>query len=218
MTRMGSILLANLWPAYIFALPLGARVWGLLHAAPGNTLRSQAVWLEELVTVVFLALVVGLFIVRRRGIRGAHATFLPGLVALLGTFLLNIVAYLPIEDTTSTESLLASSIVVIAGTLWTMWSLAALGRCFGLFPEVRGLVTRGPYRFVRHPVYLGEILSAVGLLLAKPNPLILVLFAVFIGLQYWRTVFEERALADAFPDSYPAYAHRTPRLIPGLRA
>jgi len=139
-------------------------------------------------------------------------------VALLGTFLLNAVAYLPIEDTTSTESLLTSSAVTLVGTLFTIWSLAILGRCFGLFPEVRGLVLRGPYRVVRHPVYLGELVSALGLLLAKPHPLVVALFGLFVVLQYWRTIYEERALAAAYPDDYPAYARRVPRLVPGMRA
>jgi protein-S-isoprenylcysteine O-methyltransferase Ste14 len=216
-TSLGGLLLGNVWPAYLFALPLAARIWGLLHAHAGETLHERAVLLEEVVTVVFLALVVVLFIVRRRAIRGDHATLVPGLVALVGTFLLNVVAYLPIDDTTSTEGLLASSGVVIAGTLFTIWSLATLGRCFGLFPEVRGLVTHGPYRLVRHPVYLGEIVSAMGLLLAKPHPLIIVVFVAFVALQFWRTVYEERALTAAFPEDYPGFAGRVPRLIPGWR-
>jgi len=169
------------------------------------------------VTVVFLGLVVVLFAVRRRRIAGEQASLVPGLVALVGTFLLNVVGYLPVDDTTSTEALLASSGVVILGTLWTIVSLATLGRCFGIFPEARGLVARGPYRLVRHPVYVGELISAVGMVIAKPHPIILVLFAVFAALQYGRTIYEERALRAAFPESYPAYARRVPRLIPGWR-
>src|SRR5262249_24431424 len=97
------------------------------------------------------------------------------------------------------------------------WSLATLGRCFGLFPEARGLVRSGPYRMVRHPVYLGELVSAVGLLLAKPHPLIVLVFAASVGLQYWRTGYAERALSTAFPDDSPNYAQRVPRLVPGWR-
>jgi protein-S-isoprenylcysteine O-methyltransferase Ste14 len=217
-TTWGGLLLGNVWPAYVFALPLAARVWNLSRATRDGSLHAQAALLQEMVTVIFLALVVVLFIIRRRRIEGERATLGPGAVALLGTFLLNVVAYLPVEDTTSTESLLASSLVVIVGTAFTIWSLATLGRCFGLFPEVRGLVTRGPYRLVRHPVYLGELISAVGLLLAKPHPLVVVTFGVFVALQYWRTVYEERALSAAFPEDYPAYARRVPRLLPGWRA
>ena len=214
---MGGLLLGNVWPAYVFALPLGARVWGYLHWKSDGSLHAQAVFVQELVTILFLTLVVALFAIRRRSLSGEHATFFPGLVALVGTFLLNVVAYLPVEDTTSTEALFASSAVVTLGTVWTIWSLAFLGRCFGLFPEARGLVTRGPYRLVRHPVYLGEILSAVGLLVVKPHVVIVLIFAVFVALQYWRTVYEERALTAAFPDAYPAYATRVSRLLPGVR-
>jgi protein-S-isoprenylcysteine O-methyltransferase Ste14 len=216
-TSLGSLLLGNVWPAYVFALPLAARAWGLMHAQRADTLHGQAQLLQEIVTVAFLGLVVVLFAIRRRRISGEHATLVPGLVALVGTFLLNVVAYLPVDDTTSTEALFASSLIVIVGTLWTIWSLATLGRCFGLFPEVRGLVRRGPYQLVRHPVYLGELISAVGLLVAKPHPIIVLLFAVFVALQYGRTVFEERALTAAFPEEYPSYAQRVGRLMPRFR-
>jgi len=217
-TSWGSLLLGNAWPAYIFALPLSARLWNLAHTTRAETLHGQAKLLQESVTVVFLGLVVVLFSIRRRAIKGQRATWRTGGVALLGTFLLNAVAYLPIEDTTSTESLLTSSAVTLVGTLFTIWSLTILGRCFGLFPEVRGLVLRGPYRVVRHPVYLGELVSALGLVLAKPHPLVVALFGLFLVLQYWRTIYEERALAAAYPDDYPAYARRVPRLVPGMRA
>jgi len=81
---------------------------------------------------------------------------------------------------------------------------------------VRGLVLRGPYRLVRHPVYLGEIVAGFGILLTRPHLLTLALLVVFIAFQYWRTVFEERALATAFPSEYPAYRVRVPRLFPLL--
>lgn len=212
------MLLGNAWPAYLFALLLIPRIWGLYPVPRLDTLHDQAKYLLAVVTVVFLALVVVLFAIRRRAIEGQRANWRTGGVALLGTFLLNILAFVPIEDSTSTESLLGSSGVAIVGTLFTIWSLATLGRCFGLFPEVRGLVLSGPYRMVRHPVYLGELVSALGLLLAKPHPLVVAVFALFVVLQYWRTIYEERALAAAYPNDYPAYARQVPRLVPGMRA
>jgi protein-S-isoprenylcysteine O-methyltransferase Ste14 len=215
-TSWGSLLLGNVWPAYLFALPLGARVWVVASRPRGAAMDEQVRLLQEIVTIVFLALVVVLFAVRRRAIKGQRATWLSGGVALLGTFLLNVVAYLPIEDDTTSGTLLLSSGVVSIGTLFTIWSLATLGRCFGLFPEVRGLVTRGPYRLVRHPVYLGEVISALGLVIAKPHPIVFAVFAGFVALQYWRTIYEERALAAAYPSEYTAYRRNVPRLVPGL--
>ena len=139
------------------------------------------------------------------------------MVALLGTFILYAVAFVPMEPSSSTGNLLASSVVALVGTGFAIWSLATLGQCFGIFPEARGLVLRGPYRLVRHPVYLGEVTGALGLLLARPHVLTLILLLVFTGFQYWRTVLEERALAAAFPNEYPVYRARVPRLVPGWR-
>ena len=55
-----------------------------------------------------------------------------------------------------------------AGVALTLWALLALGRAFGIAPADRGLVRRGPYRFVRHPMYAGEWLGGLGVLLAAP--------------------------------------------------
>src|SRR5215216_5056695 len=91
-TPWGSVLLGNVWPAYLFALPLAARLWSLFQTVRQlrePSLHDQARVLQEAVTVVFLALVVILFAVRRRGIQGQRATWREGVVALLGTFLLN---------------------------------------------------------------------------------------------------------------------------------
>jgi protein-S-isoprenylcysteine O-methyltransferase Ste14 len=204
------------WPAYLFALPLAIRMAGVIRtlSSPASfSLHDAALLLQQLTTIVFFGLLVVLF-AARRSISGPQATRTQGAVALVGTFCLNLVGFLPADTSGSTGSLLASSATVILGTLFSIWSLAILGRCFGIFPEVRGLVLRGPYRLVRHPVYLGEIVAAVGILLARPHPLTLPLLAVFIAFQYWRTVFEERALATAFPSDYSAYRVRVPRLFP----
>jgi protein-S-isoprenylcysteine O-methyltransferase Ste14 len=66
-------------------------------------------------------------------------------------------------------------------------------------------------------VYLGELVSALGLVVARPNVVIAGLLVIFAALQYGRTVYEERALATTFPVDYPAYARRVPRLLPGWR-
>jgi len=219
-TPWGGVLLGNVWPAYFFALPLGVRAWSFaesLSAAGAASTHERARLVQELVTILFLLLVVVLFAVRRREIQGRRATWREGLVAITGTFLLTVVGYLPVPDTTSTESLLASSAVVILGTLFTIWALATLGRCFGMLPEVRGLVRGGPYAWVRHPVYLGEIVSALGIVVAKPHPLVFLAWAAFAGFQYWRTIYEERALCAEYPSEYGTYRQRVPRLVPGTR-
>src|SRR5579864_3390159 len=53
-TRLGGVLLGNVWPAYVFALPLAARVIGFLHNHYDSSLHAQAAYVQELVTIVFL--------------------------------------------------------------------------------------------------------------------------------------------------------------------
>jgi protein-S-isoprenylcysteine O-methyltransferase Ste14 len=94
--------------------------------------------------------------------------------------------------------------------------VAVLGRCFGILPDVRGLVTRGPYRLVRHPLYLGELTAVLGVVLGSRDPLWAGLTWLFcVGLQLVRTGYEERNIRAEFPE-YDAYAARTKRLIPGV--
>jgi protein-S-isoprenylcysteine O-methyltransferase Ste14 len=210
--------LADAWPAHLFALPLGFLISRLISKLLGSSalsLHDFAVLLQQIAVVSFLGLLVVLFAVRSP-VSGPRATWTQGLVALAGTFILNMAGFLPIEPSTSTSNLLLSSGVVIAGTLFAAWSVAILGQCFGLLPEVRGLVLRGPYRLVRHPVYLGEIIAGAGVLIARPHLMTLGLVVAFVAFQYWRTIYEERALATAFASDYLAYRLRVPRLFPLL--
>jgi protein-S-isoprenylcysteine O-methyltransferase Ste14 len=106
--------------------------------------------------------------------------------------------------------------VTVAGGLWMVLSVVFLGRCFGVLPEARGLVTRGPYRLVRHPLYLGELTAVLGVVLGSREPLWAGLtWLVCVGLQLVRTGYEERNIRAEFPE-YAEYAARTKRLIPGV--
>jgi protein-S-isoprenylcysteine O-methyltransferase Ste14 len=117
---------------------------------------------------------------------------------------------------TSTALVLAGDVVAVVGCAWVMVSVLALGSCFGVLPEARGLVIRGPYRFVRHPVYLGEIATLVGLTLCSSATWSVAVLVLFVGAQSVRMRLEERALTAAFPE-YRSYAAQTGRLLPRLR-
>ena len=106
-----------------------------------------------------------------------------------------------------------SVVVSIASFSGALWSLAYLRRNLSIIPEARSLVTGGPYRVVRHPLYLFEIMAALGALAAAPGLISALSMVVFVGMQMVRAGYEERLLASAFPD-YADYARRTRRLIP----
>jgi protein-S-isoprenylcysteine O-methyltransferase Ste14 len=100
----------------------------------------------------------------------------------------------------------------IVGLLLALWSMLVLGGRFGVAPADRGLVTAGPYRLVRHPMYLGELLSVLGALIGNvslPNGLVVALLAASLA---WRILAEERILAG-----YGEYKSATAwRLLPGV--
>jgi protein-S-isoprenylcysteine O-methyltransferase Ste14 len=120
------------------------------------------------------------------------------------------------SSSASTSLVIVGELVALASCAWLLVSALALGRCFGLLPEVRGLVTRGPYRLVRHPVYLGEFGACAGLVLAAPSYWNFGVAAAFAAAQATRIRLEERALLAELPE-YAEYAARTPRLVPRLR-
>ena len=72
----------------------------------------------------------------------------------------------------------------------------------------------GPYSLSRHPVYLGEIVAAIGINLATAGWPGALAVLYFIGCELLRIRWEERVLERAFPDDYPTYALRVPRYFP----
>jgi protein-S-isoprenylcysteine O-methyltransferase Ste14/Flp pilus assembly pilin Flp len=117
------------------------------------------------------------------------------------------------SEAASPAVVIVGELIAVLGCAWMLVAALALGRCFGVLPEARGLVTHGPYEVVRHPLYLGEFGAMAGLLIASPSPRNLAAGAVFAIAQFTRMGLEERALTREFPE-YADYAARTPRLVP----
>jgi protein-S-isoprenylcysteine O-methyltransferase Ste14 len=107
--------------------------------------------------------------------------------------------------------LAAGSLLALAGTFHLGANLAVLPR-----PKENGvLVQNGAYRLVRHPIYSGLILGAVGWALWRNGPLTLLFALVLAVVLDIKSRREEQWLAEKFPE-YAAYQRRVRKLIPLL--
>jgi len=110
----------------------------------------------------------------------------------------------------------AGLILWAVGLAFAVWARVHLGRNWGSpmsQKEDLELVTSGPYRLVRHPIYTGILVAGAGTAVALSWTWLIVVafFAAYFG---YSAVVEERNLAKRLPDSYPAYRSRTKMLVP----
>lgn len=106
-------------------------------------------------------------------------------------------------------------LLVVVGICVQVASKLVLRRSFGIAPANRGVKVSGPYRFVRHPMYAGYLLSNIGMFLLMPSPINLAIYAIGWTAQILRILAEERLLAQ--DETYRDFQQTTRfRLIPGL--
>lgn len=127
----------------------------------------------------------------------------------------------PIAIDTSTVVEALPAALLAFGSVVIFWSaFRALGANWSLVARVRddhGLITSGPFAWVRNPIYLAMLLMviAAALALGRAPRLIVVIPIFYIGTVI-RVVREERLLRAQFGETYDAYAKKVSRLIPGI--
>jgi protein-S-isoprenylcysteine O-methyltransferase Ste14 len=108
--------------------------------------------------------------------------------------------------------------IFASGIALAIWARVHLGRNWGMPMTQKAepeLVTSGPYRFIRHPIYSGLVLGILGTGLAT-NLIGLIVAAAAGAYFYYSATVEEKNLTTTFPTAYPAYRDRTKMLIPFL--
>jgi protein-S-isoprenylcysteine O-methyltransferase Ste14 len=115
---------------------------------------------------------------------------------------------------------LSGCLLALAGAVLVLRSRAELGPAWSLAPkadQATGLVTTGPYRLVRHPIYLGLALLAMGEAFAFGSwaAVAIVLFGI-VPTFAWRARAEEKLLSRTFGERYEVYRQRTTMIIPHL--
>lgn len=157
------------------------------------------------------SLVVVLTLMRRRAtlVNRSAAAAVVTIVSLGGPPMLRTASTLPLAPDVVTAILSAVGLaIVVVGK-------ASLGRSFGLVPANRGVVVRGPYTLVRHPIYAGYLVTHVAFLAQHPTPWNAVVLLVADVTLVVRALMEERVLsADV---EYQGYCQRVGwHLVPGV--
>ena len=167
-----------------------AAFWLYWLAAAFSMKRGRVQWSRELrIRVVIVALV--FLLVRLGAFRGHRANADPWLAAV-------------------------GLVFFGLGLAFAVWARVHLGRNWGtpmtqkVEPE---LVTSGPYRLVRHPIYSGILLAGMGTAVALSWPWLTAVALAAVYCIYSATA-EERYLTEQFPDSYPSYKRSTKMLVP----
>jgi protein-S-isoprenylcysteine O-methyltransferase Ste14 len=147
-----------------------------------------------------------------------------GRLAGLRVGLAVVVVYLVRANTHGTHKMVVTSplfggiglAVWLAGLGLAIWARFYIGANWGMPMTKRvdpDLVTTGPYRLIRHPIYAGIVLALVGTALAS-SLYLLIAGVVVVGYFLFSATREERFLAERFHDTFPPYKARTKMLIP----
>lgn len=198
--------------------------------------------LDEVVLGIGIVCLLGMLVAVKRAATGSildkpGGTLLVQLVNIFNLFfllvvnplaaLLLITRQLPAIDPTHLENLpswvpvvteCAGLLFYVTGFLLMAWSLTSLGRNYqlgGSAPRTEdSLITNGPYRVIRHPMYTAALSISLGLALLLQSLAFLCVFTVYLVLVLLLIPTEEEKLLQCYGGEYLEYRKRTQRLLP----
>jgi protein-S-isoprenylcysteine O-methyltransferase Ste14 len=203
----------------IVTVGLSVLGWGGPAAFLAHRARVAFLVLLVLMTIVALLSPVN-FSSGEREDPSSRALFLPTAVAML--FLAWLMPFMDRRDAWTIDGDVArwtGVATLLVGGVLRIWPMFVLGYRFSGFVAIQpghALVTTGPYRYVRHPSYLGMMLGLVGWALVFRSSIGLVVAVLGLPLLVDRIDSEEALLASHFGAEYADYRRRTWRLVPGL--
>lgn len=182
---------------FALLLPLTSGSAGLLLLAP---------MLHEIVVAVS-------FLIRgraRRLLPGVGARFAAyGATFIMPVFWWTAQRWSPgLVAVTSNPMLIAvGSVLWLAGAVLVLWPLWYMRRSFSIEPAARDLVTAGPYRLARHPIYATQILMFSGFTLVHATLVHIAVLIAWLAVLSLRVRYEERVLSAEYPE-YERYRSR----------
>ena len=148
----------------------------------------------------------GRLLIRGAAVTGSFLLVVLGLLAPAGPLLLRMPALI-----TS-----VAAVITLGGAVLALAAAYELGTNFSFGPQSRQLVVTGPYRLIRHPMYLAELLMSTGVVMVVMHLTVVIGLCAVIAFQVVRISAEEKLLMRTIP-TYGTYARATRcRLIPSL--
>jgi protein-S-isoprenylcysteine O-methyltransferase Ste14 len=184
-------------------------VLALTHGTGGGALR----WAGAALVCAFYVLIIWCYL--RRGPAVATSGSVTGYAAAVAATFLPFTLPLLHGAPTGASQRNVGFILVAAGTCWAVWSVWFLGRSISVIAQAREVVDRGPYRLVRHPLYVGELVSTLGVAIVVGTVWAFCAWALLCVLQAYRALYEEQVLRAVLP-GYSSYRARTAALLPGV--
>lgn len=196
---------------FLFFAFLGLQHVSSLLADPWGSETWLLDLVARVVSLAFAVMVTAATIVRLPA-RQTAAGWEPRITAILGTFLMMSLIVLPKAEIGAGAKQIATAIIIV-GTALSIYCLVWLGRSFSVMAHARRLVVAGPYAIVRHPLYVAETITMIGVTIKNFSWPTLVIFTLNVALQFRRMYNEECVLRAAFPE-YAAYAQQVPMFLP----
>ena len=180
---------------------------------PINKIKATGL-VHQLFVVCFFCLIIFLYILRSQA-KSTSRSHVTNLIAIVATFIPFTLPFLGRPVLNKPETLLIANVIITISIVFSIYALGSLGKSFSIIPQARKLIETGPYRVVRHPLYVSELTGVFGLILAGPTILKIAMSLLLVVLQVYRAFQEEKLLANIFPE-YKEYSSRTARFIPGI--
>ena len=212
---MSTVTLSNNW-SYDRMMRLFGSMWFMLLALCvankiGTSLTDPWPSLLSSFCIASFYLVLALLIMTRSPAKAQADGLLPRIAAFVGTYLPWTITFFGKTDQALPN--LLSTACVLTGMIMTLASIRHLGRSFSLVPQARSVVQTGPYRWIKHPLYLAEEIVILGVVLQYLTPATVIVLFLHIGVQICRILYEEDLLRRSLPE-YSSYEASRWRLIP----